>query len=355
MSAKFSASYSSQNSPQSPVGIAVLGLGRWGVNWLRNFMQHPGARVIAVADNLPANLEKVAALNPIEMPYCTTDWQAAIAQPGVEAVVIVTPAVTHFELISTALELGLHVLVEKPITVNSREAIAAAELADRQGKILMVDHTYLFNPAIQRGQTAVPDLGPLRYAYATRSHLGPVRLDVDVMWDLAIHDLVILNHWLGQTPTIVQAKPMSWLQSTGLADTVWATLTYPNGLEATMHWAWANHDKQRRIGLVGDRGTLIFNELATEPLTCEQGTFEQQGNFFVPIEQSREVLNYPISEPLTNACQHFLDCIQAKRQSDFANAWEGAKLVQMLEALALSMAQQGEPIAVEYGKVPALV
>jgi predicted dehydrogenase len=338
-----------------PVGIAVLGLGRWGSHWLRNFASHPAARVVAIADPTPENLARAQQMLPGYVGFCTTDWQAAIAQPGVEAVVVVTPAITHFELITTALELGLHVLVEKPITVNQTEARIACELADRQELVLMVDHTYLFNPAIQRGRLAVQagNLGELRYAYGTRSHLGPVRQDVDVMWDLAIHDLVILNHWLGQSPIAVQAKGQGWLQpDRDLADTVWAELTYPGGFQATMHWAWANPDKQRRLGLVGSQGTLIFDELAAAPLQLQQGTF---GDRFAPINQQQELLVFPPAEPLANACHHFLDCVQRRQPSPICNGWQGLELVQTLEGIAQSIAQNGAPIALEYGRSPVLV
>jgi predicted dehydrogenase len=340
----------------APVGVAVLGLGRWGVHWLRNFAHHPAARVVAIADPAPANLDRAKQLLPDYAGYCTTDWQAAIAQPGVEAIVVVTPAITHFELITTALELGLHVLVEKPITVDSTEARIACELADRQELVLMVDHTYRFNPAIQRGQQAVRsgDLGDLRYAYGTRSHLGPVRQDVDVMWDLAIHDLVILNHWLGQSPIAVRAKGQGWLQpDRALSDTVWAELTYPNGFQASMHWAWANPDKQRRLGLVGSEGTLIFDELADQPLQLQQGTLV--GDRFSPIHQQQKILTFPAAEPLGNACSHFLDCVQRRQASPIANGWQGMELVQMLEGLAQSIAQNGAPIALEYGRMPVLI
>jgi predicted dehydrogenase len=336
-----------------PVGIAVLGLGRWGSHWLRNFATHQLARVVAIADPQPENLDRAQRQLPGYAGYVGLDWQAAIAQPGVDAVVIVTPAVTHFELITTALELGLHVLVEKPITVNTTEARIACELADRQQLVLMVDHTYRFNPAIQRGQAVVQSgqLGDLRYAYGTRSHLGPVRQDVDVMWDLAIHDLVILNHWLGQAPIAVRAKGQSWLQS-GLADTVWAELSYPNDFQATMHWSWTNPDKQRRLGLVGSQGTLIFDELAAAPLQMQQGRF---GDRFAPIDQHQEALIFPPTEPLANACNHFLECIQRRQPSPICNGWQGMELVQMLEGLARSIAQNGTPIALEYGRSPVLV
>jgi predicted dehydrogenase len=336
-----------------PVGIAILGLGRWGSHWLRNFATHPAARVVAIADPQAENLARARQSLPDYAGHCSTDWQVAIAQPGVEAVVVVTPAITHFELITTALELGLHVLVEKPITVTMTEARIACELADRQQLVLMVDHTYRFNPAIQRGRSAVQagNLGELRYAYGTRSHLGPVRQDVDVMWDLAIHDLVILNHWLGQAPISVRAKGQGWLQS-GLADTVWAELSYPSGLQATMHWSWTNPDKQRRLGLVGSQGTLIFDELAAAPLQLQQGTF---GDRFAPINQHQELLVFPPAEPLANACNHFLDCVQRQQPSPICNGWQGMELVQMLEGLAQSIGQNGAPIALEYGRSPVMV
>ncbi len=355
------------------IGVAILGLGRWGVHWLRNFIANPHARVVAVADPMPANLQKVADLTIAENIYATTDWQAAIAQPGVTAIVVVTPATTHFELISTALELGLHVLAEKPLTLCPKEAIALAELADRVQKILVVDHTYQFNPAVQAGYDRVQsaDLGTLRYAYGTRSHLGPVRQDVDVMWDLAIHDLVILNHWLGCNPTSVRARGMSWLQN-GLADTVWATLHYDRqggppspceGLvaspithsefEATLHWSWLNQDKQRRIGLVGSQGTLIFDELADQPLTLQQGRFDRQGSLFIPQNQTQQNLPFAAAEPLAAVCQHFLTCIAENRQSIMASGWQGAGMVEVLHALATSIRYDGATIPVESARRPA--
>ncbi|MBE9029611.1 Gfo/Idh/MocA family oxidoreductase [filamentous cyanobacterium LEGE 11480] len=339
-----------------PVGIAVLGLGRWGVHWLRNFAANPAAQIVAMADPSAENLAKARQLLPDYSGYCTTDWQSAIAQPGVRAVVVVTPAITHFELITTALELGLHVLVEKPITVTMAEAQLACELAERQQCVLMVDHTYLFNPVIQRGQAAVPALGDLRYAYATRSHLGPVRQDVDVMWDLAIHDLVILNYWLGQAPILVQAKGQGWLQpDRALADTVWAELTYPTGLQATMHWSWSNPDKQRRLGLVGSQGTLIFDELATDNLVLQRGELATSDDQFIPLNQHRQTLETVNQEPLANVCNHFLECVQQNQPSSISAGWQGLELVQMLEGISQSIAHNGAAIALEYGRSPVMI
>jgi predicted dehydrogenase len=334
-----------------PVGIAVLGLGRWGGHWFRNFHAHPAAQVIAIADPSIENLATAYRLLPDYAGYCTTDWQVAITRPGVQAVVIVTPAITHFELITTALELGLHVLVEKPMTVTTEEAQITCELATKQQRVLMVDHTYLFNPAIKQGQRLVQagGLGSLRYAYAIRSHLGPVRQDVDVMWDLAVHDLVILNHWLGEPPMLVRAQGQSWLQSDrGFADAVWAELTYTTGLQANIHWSWLNPDKQRRLTLVGSQGSLIFDELASAALIMQQGELALRSDRFVPVHQTHQIVDFLPQEPLANACTHFLDCIQQNQPSPIASGWQGLELIQILEGLSQSMRQNGASIALEY-------
>jgi predicted dehydrogenase len=322
----------------STTGIAILGLGRWGVHWLRNFRQHSQARIVALCDPHGPNLDR--ALNSFDLPedlFTTSDWRAAIAHPAVEAVVIVTPASTHAEVIAAALDRHLHVLVEKPLTLtveSAYELCAKAEQVDRQ---LMVDHNYLFHPAVTAGREAVASLGKLRYGYATRSHLGPVRRDVDVMWDLAIHDVAILNHWLGMMPEAVVAEGQSWLQE-GIADTVWAKLIYPDGLEMRMHWAWNNPDKQRRCGLVGDRGTLIFDELAANPLVIQTGAFDPD---FQPQEIGTEVLVVPQAEPLAAVCDHFLRSVRSNSPSSVSSGWVGLELVRVLVGLKRSMDNQG--------------
>lgn len=176
------------------------------------------------------------------------------------------------------------------------------------------------------------------------------------MWDLAVHDLVILNHWLDMAPIQVRARGQGWLQAErALADTVWADLLYPNGFQATMHWSWANPDKQRRLGLVGSQGTLIFDELAADPLVQQSGEFMTTLGRVVPINQQRQTFDVLSQEPLANACSHFLDCVQRQQQSAIASGWHGLELVQMLEGLAQSIAHDGVAIALEYGRSSAFI
>jgi predicted dehydrogenase len=329
------------------IGMAMFGAGRWGTHLLRNFLQHPNARVIAVVDPVQENLDAAAERFQLDdRVFLTTQWQDALELTGLEAVAIATPAATHNTLITAALKQGLHVLAEKPLTLNLAEAIQLCQLAEQQQRQLVIDHTYLFHPAVQRGREFIQagKLGGLRYGYATRSHLGPVRSDVDALWDLAIHDIAILNDWLAEKPCWVQANGSAWLQSE-VADVVWATLTYPSGFRATIHLSWLNPDKQRRLCVVGEKGGLILDELSADALTVQWGEIDRQGDSFKPINQGHEVICLPKDEPLKNVCHHFLDCICHNQSSAISPGGLGAGLVQVLVALSESMNQGGREIS----------
>ncbi|MEH1775018.1 MAG: Gfo/Idh/MocA family oxidoreductase [Nostoc sp.] len=338
------------------IKIAVIGVGRWGVHLLRNFLAHPQVNVVAVVD---PHLERLAAVkqqfNLDENVVLTTQWQDLKKVPGLTGVAIATPATTHYALIKDALQQGYHVLAEKPLTLDPAECRELCQLAEQNHLILMVDHTYLFHPAVERGKTVVQagKLGDLRYGYATRTHLGPVRQDVDALWDLAIHDIAIFNAWLGQIPVKVQATGTVWLQGAvgedadirGLADLVWLTLTYPDGFQAYIHLCWLNPDKQRRLGIVGSLGSLIFDEMSrSSPLTLLNGEFEQQGNQFIPVNQRQTVLELETGEPLGRVCSSFVVSILNNTPSEVSSGWVGTELVEILAALTASLGQGGKPV-----------
>ncbi|MGF1479603.1 MAG: Gfo/Idh/MocA family protein [Cyanophyceae cyanobacterium] len=327
------------------VKIAVLGAGRWGIHLIRNFHHHPLSQVQAVVDPHRERLQYVQEriLNPVTL---ATDWQS-LRQNDIDAVVVATPASTHYPLIKDALIRGYHVLAEKPLTLDPQECVELTRLAAHKQRQLMVDHTYLFNPAVQRGQEVISrgTLGKLRYGYASRTHLGPVRQDVDALWDLAIHDLAIFNTWLGQRPHKVQANGRIWLQppqtGKGLADLVWVTLFYPDGFEAHIHLCWLNPDKQRRLTIVGSQGCLIFDELATTPLTLKRGRFQAE---LTPTGIADEVVEVEAAEPLKRVCDRFLSNILDK-PVPLSDGWTGAYLVHILQCLTQSL-QQGQAITV---------
>ncbi|MEH2044722.1 Gfo/Idh/MocA family protein [Nostoc sp.] len=342
------------------IKIAVIGVGRWGVHLLRNFLVHPQVNVVAVVDPHPERLAAVKQqFNLDENVLLTTQWQNLKTVPGLTGVAIATPATTHYALIKNALQQGYHVLAEKPLTLNPAECRELCHLAEQHHLILIVDHTYLFHPAVERGKSVVQagKLGDLRYGYATRTHLGPVRQDVDALWDLAIHDIAIFNAWLGQIPVQVQATGTVWLQGAevspctdshlpqSLADLVWLTLTYPDGFQAYIHLCWLNPDKQRRLGIVGSLGSLIFDEMSiSSPLTLLYGEFEQQGNQFIPVNQRQIALELEPGEPLGRVCSSFVVSIRKNTPSEVSSGWVGTELVEILAALTLSLSQGGKPV-----------
>ncbi|NEP30951.1 MULTISPECIES: Gfo/Idh/MocA family oxidoreductase [unclassified Moorena] len=402
-------------------GVAILGAGRWGKHLVRNFLAHPDACLVAVVDPYPETLAAIKdKYNLAPEVRLATDWESIRDLPTIEAVVIATPAVTHYTIIKDALNQGKHVLAEKPLTLDVAECLELCHLAQENQRQLMVDHTYLFHPAVKRAQEVVHSgcLGDLRYGYAARTNLGPVRQDVDSLWDLAIHDIAIFNHCLGQLPVQVQANGRVWLQfqkefqvsqlpvekefqvsqlpvessednqgcsqsltpqqpanlpygnakgeqpanlqpanlqpstpqpSTpqGLADLVQLTLSYPTGFQAFIHLCWLNPDKQRRLGIVGTQGTLIFDEMVAQaPLTIQHGYFEQNGEYFIPAGQHREVLDLESLEPLYSVCDRFLNSVRLSQPSSISSGWVGAQLVQILSCLSQSLHQGGVPVTV---------
>ncbi|MBO3462480.1 Gfo/Idh/MocA family oxidoreductase [Aetokthonos hydrillicola Thurmond2011] len=332
------------------IKIAVIGVGRWGVHLLRNFLEHPQAKVVAVVDSNPERLAAVKQQYNLEHSVLlATEWQAIQQVVGLEAVAIATPASTHYSLITDAISWGYHVLAEKPLTLNPIESWKVCQLAQQRQRQLMVDHTYLFHPAVERGEVVVQagTLGDLRYGYATRTHLGPVRQDVDVLWDLAIHDIAIFNFWLNQIPISVQAMGKVWLQPkkqpAPLADLVWVILNYPNGFQAYIHLCWLNPDKQRRLGVVGSNGSLIFDEMSlSSPLTLLHGEFEQRDHQFIPINQRQQVLEIAAAEPLQRVCDRFIHCVLTNTPPVVSSGWVGTKLVEILTALEESQNQGGK-------------
>jgi predicted dehydrogenase len=369
------------------IGMAVLGAGRWGVNLIRNFLEHPDSEVLAIVD---PNSDSLAAVkkqfNLNENVILAGDWGQVQELPGLEAVAIATPASTHYTLTAAALNRGYHVLVEKPLALNQSEAIELCQLAEKQQRQLFVDHTYLFHPAVDRGQTIIQQhqLGKLRYGYAQRTHLKPVRHDVDALWDLAVHDIGIFNTWLEQTPIQVRAIgtvfqkeegrrkkeeginkheiqnllsptifPLNPLE--GLADLVWVTLTYPDGFQAFIHLCWLNPDKQRRLTVVGSLGTLIFDEMSPfAPLILQRiNSNDGDENSFIPSQtsqqtliKSREVLNLEPVEPLRQVCDRFLNCVQTNTPCPTSSGSASVQLIRILSALSKSIQLEGQTLTI---------
>ena len=342
------------------IRLALLGVGRWGSHLLRNFLALPTVNVVAVVDTTDEKLARVRTkfelASAIEL---TASAEAILTRSDIDAVAIATPAATHYGLIKTALINGKHVLAEKPLTLVVQESETLCQLAAKYQQQLVIDHTYLFHPAVQTGQAVLSQksLGTLHYGYAVRTNLGPVRPDVDALWDLSIHDIAIFNSWLQEQPIAVAAQGQVWLQAEGLpnshfpqglADTVWLQLFYPSGFQATIHVSWGNPDKQRRLCVVGDRGTLIFDEMQPQaPLVIQRGHFEQEEKYYIPTGLVREEIAVPTAEPLKQVCQHFVACVQGDRPSEVSSGEVGTDLVKILVALSQSLNNDGARVTID--------
>jgi predicted dehydrogenase len=338
------------------IGIAVIGAGHWGPNLIRNFYDNDRSRVVWVCDLDRSRLD--AARRRYPGVGITVDAAEAIADPAVEAVVVATPTRTHHRWVREALERGRHVFVEKPLAACRAEAEELAELAVRAGRVLLVDHVFLYNPAVARAKAYLDagELGRVRYVSSVRTNLGPVRVDVSAAWDLAAQDVAILDDWLGALPETAAASGGTWLNP-GIEDAVFATLRYPGNVLAHLHCSWLHPHKTREIVIVGEHRMLSYDDTnVAEPIRLyDKRIAEQraQSLFVDTIEGFRSVVRdgdvliprVVMGEPLRAACEHFLDCVE-KGERPRTDGRLGADVVRVLEAVERSLRAGGREEAV---------
>jgi predicted dehydrogenase len=340
------------------IGVAIVGCGYWGVNYVRIMSELPNARVVAVCDQRTERLREVGRNYPeIEL---TRELDQVLAHEDVDTVIICTTAATHFNIASQCLAAGKHVLVEKPLTTIAGDADALIKMAEARHLTLMVGHTFMYNAAVQTMKRYLQqkDFGKLYYLYARRTNLGPIRTDVNAIWDLAPHDISIFNYLLDDKPGWVSAVGARVLGSTQ-EDVGFITLGYPNEVVGNIHVSWADPNKVRELALVGSNKRIVFDDLnAMERVKVfEKGVEPAQarstnyGEFQFQIRNGDIVSPYiEASEPLKNQCSHFLECVQYGRDP-LTDGQAGLDVVQVLAAIDESIAQNGVPINVETGRI----
>jgi predicted dehydrogenase len=334
----------------APIRIAVVGAGHWGPNLIRNFDNRPASVVRAVCDRDRARLDQVAARFP-HIPV-TDRFDLVLADADIDAVVIATPTNSHFALCKAALTAGKDVLVEKPITTRAGEALELTALAERERRILMVGHVFLFNQAVRRVRAYLEagDLGRVYFLSMVRTNLGPIRADVNASWDLVSHDISIANYWLGGEPLTVSAVGGTWINP-GVEDAVFATLRYPGGVLVNVHASWLNPRKARDITVAGDRRMLTFDDMnLMEPIRIYDKRVADEpaavvdtfASFRASIRDGDITIpKVSAGEPLKVECEHFLACVRA-RTRPMVGGPEAAAVVRALEALDRSMRAGGQ-------------
>jgi predicted dehydrogenase len=334
-------------------GIGIVGCGYWGANYVRVFNELQEARVTAICDK---SADRLCAFQR-QLPglFVTTDVQELLTCRDVDAVVVCTEAVGHYTLALKALNEGKDVLIEKPMTTEVADAEALTRLADAKRRTLMVGHTFIYNPAVRKLKECVggrPE--QIYYMHACRTNLGPIRQDVNAIWDLAAHDIAIFNYLMEASPRWVSAVASSVLR-TDRADIGFISLGYGDNVLAHIHVSWADPNKAREVTVVCSDKRIVFNDLnATERVRIfEQGISQVRSQALTYGEYTLQVRDGDIispkidtSEPLKNQCRHFLDCIRTGERP-LSSGSEGVAVIRVLKAADRSVALHGSRIDVE--------
>jgi predicted dehydrogenase len=332
------------------INIGVIGYGYWGPNLVRNFMGNPGTQVVSVCDRDAARLKKVQALYPdIRL---TADPQDLIGNPQVDAVVIATPVSSHFQLAMAALKAGKHVFVEKPITSTSEEARQLIEEAERRKLVLLVDHTFVYTGAVRKMRELIeqPSFGDLCYYDSARVNLGLFQHDVNVLWDLAVHDLSIMGYLVDQKPVAVSATGCSHVpgQPENMA---FMTVFFESNLIAHINVNWLSPVKIRRTLVGGSKQMIVYDDLETsEKLKVyDKGITVTE----TPDDIRKLMISYRTgdlwspkineSEALQVEVDHFAACIKGE-QKPLTGGERGLEIVRILEGANQSMANRGAPV-----------
>ena len=330
------------------IRIGVIGYGYWGPNIVRNLRGLDGCEVAAVCDQSPAALARVAKAHP-GLPV-TRDPADLLTSPQLDAIAVVTPVCTHFELAKAALENGKHVFIEKPFTATTPQAEGLIELGERKKLTIMVDHTFLFTGAVRKMRELLDDgvLGDLYYYDSTRVNLGLFQHDVSVVWDLAPHDLAIMDFLIKAKPDAVVATGEAHLN--GHVDVAYLTVYFPGNTIAHINVNWLSPVKIRTTLIGGEKKMLVWNDLeADEKIKVYDKGVQMQngpglydllvsyraGDMWAPRVEQVEALKVELG--------YFIDCV-TKRHTPCNDGVAGYRVVKLLEAADQSLRERGKAV-----------
>ncbi|GFO64463.1 Gfo/Idh/MocA family oxidoreductase [Geomonas paludis] len=324
------------------INVGIVGYGYWGPNVARNFHQTPGAKVTAICDTDQKSLCRAQADFPdAELVH---SYQELVLRTDIDIVAIVTPVSLHFEIARLALENGKHVFVEKPFTASGAQAEQLIELADRKHLKIMVDHTFLFTGAVNKIKELLDNkiLGDLYYFDSVRVNLGLFQKDVNVLWDLAPHDISIMDYLIGLPPTTVTATGVSHFNSN--EDVAYVTLYFPDNVIAHLHVNWLSPVKVRTTLIGGQNKMLVWNDLENDEKikVYDKGAYHdgmmmayRSGDMWAP--------KVPEGEALKKEVQYFLSCI-SNDITPINDGRAGLRVVRVLEAIKESLKWRGAPV-----------
>ena len=333
------------------VKLALIGVGAWGRNLYRTFLDMRNVDFAVCCDTDPDGPPQ--RLNGMRRVELSTDPDVIFEDPSIDAVVIASPAVTHFDLARRAIESGKDVLVEKPMTLDLAAAQRLVDLAEERGRIVMVGHLLEYHPAVEKMKHMLDsnDFGDIYYAYSERTNLGRIRSDENAMWSLAPHDISIILYLLGEEPVEVTAHGAAYIQP-GIEDVVFLVMRFAGNRLAQVHVSWLDPHKVRRTTLVGSKKMVIFDDMEpAEKIRVYDKGIELNGTCVGYAESFTlrfgevTVPALEMREPLRVECEHFLECI-VSRTTPRSDGLDGLRVLKVLDAAQRSLASGGAPIRI---------
>ncbi len=328
------------------INVGLIGYGYWGPNLARVFSDIPNAHLHTLCDQ---SYERVRSAK-VKFPQLNTcsNVEELLRHPEIDAILVATPVSTHFRLAEKALLAGKHVYVEKPLCMSSQEAIALQKLAQKQKKILMVGHTFLYSPPVQKIKELIKNgtLGKIYYLNSSRVNLGLFQPDVSVFWDLAPHDISIFLYWLNADPLWVSAQGSSHVRKK-ILEVGFATMGFPGGILAHLHVSWLAPSKLRMTTVVGSKKMIVYDDSSNNEKVkiYDQGVVRNPETFgeFQLTYRSGDILSPHLdaSEPLRRQAAAFIQAIQT-RQPPPSDGRFGGRVVKILEAIEESSRQKGK-------------
>ncbi len=334
--------------------IGLIGTGYWGPNLAKSFELTGKAEVRWLCDLDSRRLEQLSQRYP--HANATSELSKLLGDKDLDAVAISTPAGTHYEIARQALEANKHLLVEKPITLNSKEALQLIRVAEKRELILMVGHVFEYNFTIRALKNLMDsgELGEIHYLNFERTNLGPVRTDVNALWDLASHDISIMCYLLDGAPKDVTARGQAFLNA-DVEDTVFATFTFLKDIIAQVSASWLNPRKVRQITAVGSKKMAIWNDLDLQrPIQIYDKRVEEpaeipdtfDGYKTAVVDGGVYIPHIDQNQPLLAECEHFIECV-ARGERPQSDGYSGLRVVQALEAATASMKNQSKITAIK--------
>jgi predicted dehydrogenase len=335
---------------QVPVRVAVVGVGYWGPNLVRNFFELPSAEVVRICDTRSGPLNALKGRYP-GLPR-TTRFEDLLDDRSIEAVAIATPVSTHYELASRALMAGKHVFVEKPIADSAAQARELVDLAESHDLVLMPGHTFLYSPPVNLIRSLIEsgDLGEIYFVSTSRVNLGLHQSDVSVAWDLGPHDFSILRYWLNETPTHVTALSRACVVP-GTPDVAFINLEFPSGAIAHVELSWLAPSKLRRTTIVGSKKMVVYDDTSNEPVRIfDSGATLPNPETFGEYKltyRTGDILSPRVeaAEPLYLELSDFCASVRSKKLPR-SSAELGIEVVRIVEAVDASLVQNGARVEV---------